>query len=78
LTDQIERDLEFIVNSHPDVKITLQTHPYVLAYLKKGMPSFQHKWYLKYRKWIKIKEEGDFAVTKYKFYDKNNDEIRLN
>lgn len=78
LTDQIDRDLEFIINSHPDVKITLQVHPYVCAYLRKGMPSIQHRWYLKYRKWIKITEESDFAVTKYKFFDKNNDEIRLN
>ncbi|RLD22498.1 MAG: ribonuclease E/G [Bacteroidetes bacterium] len=78
LTDAIERDLKYIVNAHPGAQITLQTHPYVYAFLRQGLPSIQHRWYLKYRRWIRIEEEDDFAVTRYKFFDKNNDEIRLN
>ena len=78
LTDAIERDLDYIVTSDPDVKVKLQVHPYVHAYLRKGLPSIQHNWYMKYRKWIKIEVEPDFAVTKYRFFDHNRDEIRLN
>lgn len=78
VTDEIERDLNFIVQSRPKSKIKLLTHPFIEAYLKKGWPSIQMKWYLKFYKWVKIQPNNDFHLTKYKFYDENEDEIRLN
>jgi len=78
VTDEIERDLNFIAQSRPKSKIKLLTHPFIEAYLKKGWPSTQMKWYLKFYKWVKIQPNNDFHLTKYKFYDENEDEIRLN
>lgn len=78
LTDDIDRDLEFILSSRPKAHVTLVTHPYVYTYLKHGIPNQQLKWYMKHMRWIHVKENSDFAVTTYRFYDKNNDEIRLN
>jgi ribonuclease G len=77
LTDDIQRDLEFIIQSRPNSKINLHVHPYIFAYLKKGFPSMQMKWYKKYFKWIKLVDSPDFQLNQYKFYDGNNDEIRL-
>ena len=77
LTDDIQRDLEFIIQSRPNSKINLKVHPYIFAYLKKGIPSIQMRWYMKYFKWIKIEDSPDFQLNEYKFYDGNNDEIRL-
>ena len=48
------------------------------AYLKKGWPSFQMKWYMNFYKWIRIQPNNDYHLTKYKFFDENDDEIRLN
>jgi hypothetical protein len=31
----------------------------------------------KYTKWIRIKQNNDFAIHDYKFYDAREDEIRL-
>jgi ribonuclease G len=78
LTDQIERDIEYIFSSRPNVKIELQVHPFVCAFIKSGFPSLQHKWYFKHMKWIKVKTNQDLNLVTYKFFDKNNDEIRLN
>lgn len=78
LTDDIQRDLEFIVQSRPNSKLVLHAHPYIYAFLTKGFKSIQMKWYLKYFKWIKIKENADYHLTAYKFFDSNEDEIRLN
>ena len=78
LTDNIERDLEYIMNSRPKVSIHLQAHPFIIAYIKQGLPSLQQKWYFKYMKWIKAKSNPDLNMLEYKFYDKNKDEIRLN
>src|SRR5690606_7934670 len=34
--------------------ISLHVHPFVAAYLTKGIPSIRQKWYMKFKKWIKI------------------------
>ncbi len=78
LTDDIERDLEFIIQSRPNSKILIKAHPYVCSYLKKGFwNSFPVKWYKKYYKWIRIVADEDFFINQYKFFDGNDDEIRL-
>ncbi len=77
LTDNIERDLEFILQSRPHSKIHLHVHPYVYAYLRRGLPSIQMKWYMKYFKWIKVVAKTDYQVMQYVFFDANADEIRL-
>ena len=77
ITDDLERDLDYIIQSRPKSKIKLVVHPYVFTFLKKGFPSRQMKWLTKYSKWINIKEDTNFAVHEYRFYDGRNDEIRL-
>lgn len=77
LTDDIERDLGIIMDARPKAKLKLKVHPYVAAYLRKGLPNQQMKWYLNYRRWLQIVPDGDFPLTTYRWYDENEDEIRL-
>lgn len=77
LTDEIERDLDFILQSRPNSKLNLNVHPYLQAYLKKGLPSPQMKWYMKHFKWIKVESKTEYQLNEYKFFDGNKDEIRL-
>ena len=77
LTDGIKRDLEFIIQSRPKIKVKLRTHPYLEAYLKKGMPSTQMRWFMKYKKWVQIMPDNEFPLMEYRFYDDNNDEVRM-
>ena len=78
LIDDIERDIEYLMNSRPADKYTLQVHPFVHAYIKKGIPSIQMKWYMKYNRWIKVTPNPEFHVLQYQFFDKHNDAIRMN
>ena len=78
LTDEIERDLNFIVNSQPPAALTLVVHPFVHAYLKKGLPSMQMRWFVQFGRWIKVKPDTNLQMIAYKFYDENDEEIRLN
>ena len=78
ITDDIERDLRFILNSRPQTKLKMVVHPYVEAYLKKGFMNVQKNWFFKYSKWIKISSNMDFHLNEFKFFDNRNDEIRLN
>lgn len=77
LVEDIERDLNFIYQSRPKAKIKLVVHPYIEAYLKKGFMSKQIQWSRQFWKWIRIESNNDFHLTKYQFYDNNDDEIRL-
>jgi len=78
LLEEIERDLQFILQSRPNISLNIHVHPYIEAYLKRGFWNQQKKWYMKYRKWIRIKVEDELNLTDYAFYDGNQDEIRLN
>ena len=77
LLDDIERDLNFILQSRRKTKLTLHVHPFLHSHLKAGFYNIQMQWYKKYMKWISIVPDNDFAMTSYKFFDENNDEIRL-
>lgn len=50
----------------------LQTHPFIAAYIKKGFPSLQQKWFFKFKKWIKIIPRYSFKYLEYKIIDKDN------
>ncbi len=78
VTDDIERDLKFIIQSGAKAKMTVKTHPFVEAYLKKGFPSIQMKWFRQFYKWVKIKADPAYQIAEYKFFNENEDEIRLN
>jgi ribonuclease G len=77
LTDDIDRDLDSVLQARPKGKMFLHVHPFVEAYLKKGFPNKVHRWYLKYQKWVHIKPEPEYPINVYKFFNDNEDEIRL-
>ncbi len=78
ITEDIERDLEFVMQSHPKIKLMLKVHPYVEAFLKRGFPSTKMGWWLKYGRRVKVEGNYDLSMLDYKFFDDNDDEIRLN
>ncbi|WP_185858607.1 Rne/Rng family ribonuclease [Blattabacterium cuenoti] len=71
--------LEFIIETTIKNKnhkgIQLHIHSFVSAYLKKGFPSIQQKWFFKYRKWIKIIPIDSFQYTEYKIINNNHEII---
>lgn len=78
MEDEIERDLNYILQSQPKAKLSLVVHPFVRAYLTRGWwKSIQVKWWREHQRWIKIREDKDFSINAFKFFDENDDEIRL-
>ena len=78
ITDEIERNLIFIFNARPKSTVKLTVHPFVYSHLTRGWPSERMKWYFTYHKWIKVRVNSDFSLNEYKFFDQNEDEIRIN
>ena len=66
--DRITTDLEEIIfQSNYNGRITLNIHPFIAAYLTKGLFSIRLKWFLKYRKWIKILPRDAYSYLEYRF-----------
>ncbi len=75
--DEIENNLRYLIYEQNEKNLTLKVHPYIYAYLTKGLFPMRWKWIFKYKKWIKIKPSLSYHFLQYKFYNKNNDEIKL-
>lgn len=75
--EEIEGNLNYLLQERGEKKVTLQVHPYLEAYFKRGILSRQRKWFLKYKKWIDVQGVTSHHLLEYSFKDKNNNEIAL-
>jgi ribonuclease G len=77
LVDEIESNIKTLITEQNESYIRLTLHPFIYAYLTKGFPSVQMKWYRKYKKWIRMESVGSHHMLEYHFFNKIEDEIRL-
>jgi ribonuclease G len=50
-------------------------HPFVEAYLTKGINSLQMKWFMKYKKWVTVIPRDSFKYLEYRIYNSNKEEL---
>jgi ribonuclease, rne/rng family len=68
LIDRITTELEQIINQTTyKGRITLNIHPFIAAYLTKGILSIRFKWFLKYKRWIQILPRDAYTYLEYRF-----------
>ena len=58
-------------------KLSLKVHPYLAAYLTKGLKSYRNKWFFKYFRWVKVDANNSYSYLEYHFFDENLEEIIL-
>ena len=56
-------------------KVFLHVHPFVEAFLTKGLSSIQIKWFLKYKKWVTIIPRDSFKYLEFRLYNSKKEEI---
>ncbi|MDV7186281.1 ribonuclease E/G [Lutibacter sp. TH_r2] len=76
LIEKIQVQLDRLINSNTHKKIAINTHPFIAAYLKKGTPSLQQKWFFKYKKWIKILPRDAYQYLQFEFSNENGEYIK--
>ena len=76
-TDQLESKIEYLVKMLKIKEFTLQVHPYVDAYISKGILSMKLQWKLKFGNGCKVMASQKLGFLQYKFYDKKGIEIDL-
>ncbi|HEY4195122.1 MAG TPA: Rne/Rng family ribonuclease [Mucilaginibacter sp.] len=77
LLDDIENNFNYILVEQNEKSITLTVHPYIEAYIKKGLINRQWKWYFKYNQWIKVKSNPAYQITEFHFFSSKDEEIKL-
>ncbi len=73
--ERINQELEQILKKDYK-KVTLNTHPFIAAFLSKGFPSVRSKWFLEHKKWVKIQPRDAYTYLEYHFIDKDGNEIK--
>ncbi len=77
ILDQIENNIRFLTQDQNEPYIKIALHPYIHAYLTKGLSSVRMKWYFKFRKWIRLKPINSYHFLEYHFFNKSDDEIKM-
>ncbi len=76
-TDKLDEKLDYLVSSLKVKKFTLYIHPYVEAYVKKGMFSIYGKWKRRYGRGLKVVADEALAMLEYRVVDTDGKEIDL-
>jgi ribonuclease G len=72
LIDKMENELDKVISFKNNKKIVLNVHPFIASYLKQGYPSIQFRWFLKYKKWIKVLPRDAYQYLEYRFETKSD------
>ncbi|MCQ2301979.1 MAG: Rne/Rng family ribonuclease [Bacteroidales bacterium] len=75
--DEIENNLKYLLLDQNENHITLQVHPFIYAYLTKGLFSIRRKWMKKYGKSFKVQSMSEFHMLQYNFLSANGDDIQI-
>lgn len=76
-TDTIKEKIEYLVNHLKIKEFTMYLHPFVDAYIKKGLFSTYSKWRREYGRQFKIVADQSLAYLQYKVIDPSGSEIDL-
>jgi ribonuclease G len=77
LTDDIERTLTFIVDKIKTRKLVLNVHPFVAAYLTKGLIPIYRKMNRKFGINLKVQAVESYPMLEFRFFDRYENEIDL-
>ena len=75
--DDIENNIRYLVQDQNEKRILITLHPYLYAYLTKGLWSLRNKWSQKYKTRIRLKSNNSYHFLEYHFFNRNNEEIKM-
>ena len=76
-TDQLESKIDRLVNKIGIRKFYLHVHPYVAAYINKGVLSLKIQWQMKYGLGVHVVPSQKLAFLQYEFYDSDKQFIDM-
>lgn len=78
VVDEIESNLKYLSNSQNERRVSIITHPYIHAYLRRGgLRSQRWQWMRRFRMWIDIRQSEKYGLLEFKFFNAGGDEIEM-
>ncbi|MGL6038114.1 MAG: Rne/Rng family ribonuclease [Soonwooa sp.] len=74
IVERMEESIRNIIQKEKG-KLYLHVHPFVEAYLTKGLMSIQNRWFLRYKKWVTIIPRDSFKYLEFKLVNSNKEEL---
>ncbi|MGV4415351.1 Rne/Rng family ribonuclease [Chryseobacterium sp. T1] len=74
IIERMEESIRNIIQTEKG-KLYLHVHPFVEAYLTKGIMSIQNKWFLRYKKWVTVIPRDSFKYLEFKLVNSNKEEL---
>ncbi len=75
--DQIENNIRYLIHDQNEPYIKINLHPFIYSYLIHGLPSIRLKWFLKFKRWIRLRPMPSYHFLEYHFFNRNDDEIKM-
>ena len=76
LIDKISHQLDLIAKKGLK-KIILNLHPFIAAFITKGLISIRLKWYFRHKIWVKIMPRDAYTYLEYRFKNDKGKTIKL-
>lgn len=77
IIDELENNIKYLNQEQNYKELTLAVHPFIYAYLTKGLISLKTKWRYKHHVKLKVQSFASFHFTEFQFFDKQGVEINL-
>lgn len=75
--DEMEGNMKYLESMGNNEGVTIEAHPFVCAYMKKGLLSLRRRWEWKYKRVVKVKSVEGMGLLEYKFVNAKGDEIEM-
>lgn len=76
-TEKLEEKIDYLVNTLMVKKFVMYIHPFVDAYIKKGLISIYGRWRRRFGRSFKVLPDESLAYLEYKVFDTDHKEIDL-
>ncbi|MBN1339662.1 MAG: Rne/Rng family ribonuclease [Bacteroidales bacterium] len=75
--EEIENNIKYLTQEQNEKSLTLAVNPIIYSFLTKGIYSVRMKWFIKFKRWVKLKHIKTYHLLEYRFFSKNNEEIKI-
>ncbi|MDR6299554.1 Rne/Rng family ribonuclease [Mesonia maritima] len=72
--NKINADLQKLIKKDYK-KLSISAHPFVAAFLTRGIPSPRSKWFFDHKRWVKVLPRDAYTYLEYHFHDKDGEVI---
>jgi ribonuclease G len=77
IIDEIENNLAYLVQEQNEKKLTITVHPFIRAYLTKGLISLKLKWSWHYKCRLEINSVSSHHFLEYHFFNAAGEELKM-